>query len=78
MENIKKKNSLEFEFEGKTVEEAVNKAVAALNVQKKDLKVRIVSEEQMGLFGMAGVKPACIIVSAIKVTKEQKPKKKIE
>ena len=76
MENIKDKDSLEFEFEGKTVEEAVKKAVAALKIQKKDLKLRVVSEEQMGLFGMAGAKPARIIVSASKVTKDQKPKKK--
>jgi predicted RNA-binding protein Jag len=76
MENIKSKDSLEFEFEGKSVEEAVKKAVSALKVQKKDLKIKVVSEEQRGLFGMAGAKSARIIVSASKVVKEQKPKKK--
>jgi len=76
MENIKNKASLEFEFEGKTVEDAVKKAVAALKIPKKDLNIKVVSEEQMGLFGMAGAKPARIIVSASNVAKDQKPKKK--
>jgi predicted RNA-binding protein Jag len=76
MENLKNKDILEFEFEGKTVEDAVNKAVSALKVYKKDLRIKVVSEEQMGLFGMAGAKPARIIVSASKVVKDQKLKKK--
>ncbi|MFH1691873.1 MAG: Jag N-terminal domain-containing protein [Candidatus Omnitrophota bacterium] len=65
MENSKKKRikPTEFEIEGKTVEEAVEKAVNLLKVNKKDLRVRVLSEEKKGLFGMEGSKPAKIIVS---------------
>ena len=76
MENLKIKNSLEFEFEGKTVEEAVKKAVDALKVERKNLNISVVSEEQKGLFGMAGAKPARIIVTFTRVIKDQKSKKK--
>ena len=76
MENIKSKNSLEFEFDGKTVEEAVKKAVDALKVEKKSLNIKVVSEEQKGLFGMAGAKPARIIVTFTKVNKSSVNKKK--
>lgn len=75
MENSKKKliKSVELEIEGKTVEEAVEKAVNSLKVDKKDLKVRVVSEEKKGLFGMEGSKPAKIRVSVIR--KPSAPKK---
>jgi spoIIIJ-associated protein len=52
-----------FEFEGSSVEEAITKAIAKMGVAREDLSVRIVSEEQKGLFGMQGAKPAKIIVS---------------
>ncbi len=57
MENIKNK-IVEVEVEGKTVEEAVKKAAFLLKVPKEQLKIKIVSEEQGGLFGMPGAKPA--------------------
>jgi spoIIIJ-associated protein len=72
MENIKKKN-LAVEVEGKTLEEAVKKAVSLLNVPKEQVKIEILSEEQKGLFGMQGAKPAKIRASAIA---QQTPKKK--
>lgn len=62
MENIKAKA---IEFEGKTVEEAVDKAMAALKVPRSQLKIKIVSEEQRGLFGMEGAKPAKIRASVM-------------
>lgn len=64
MENSKKKHikPVEFEIEGKTVEEAVEKAVNLLKVNKKYLKIRVLSEEKKGLFGMEGSKPAKIRV----------------
>ncbi|MBI5873210.1 MAG: Jag N-terminal domain-containing protein [Candidatus Omnitrophica bacterium] len=62
MENIKDK-SVELEVEGRTVEEAVGKATSLLKVSKNQLKVKVLSEEQKGLFGMPGAKPAKIRVS---------------
>lgn len=53
------------EVEGKTVEEAVKKALALLKVPKKQLKIEVLSEEQKGLFGMEGAKPAKIHVTVI-------------
>ncbi|MFH0753483.1 MAG: Jag N-terminal domain-containing protein [Candidatus Omnitrophota bacterium] len=51
-----------FEFEGKTVEDAILKAMVSLNVPRETLKIKIVCEEQRGLFGMEGVKQAKIKV----------------
>jgi spoIIIJ-associated protein len=64
MENIKSKNII-MEIEGKTVEEAVKKALSMLKVPKSQLKIKVLSEEQKGLFGMQGAKPAKISVSVI-------------
>ncbi len=50
------------EFEGGTVEEAIKKAVTALNVTREAIVVKIVCEEKKGLFGMDGAKPAKIKV----------------
>lgn len=54
------------EFEGNTLDEAINKAVQALGVPKKKLNIKIVCEEKRGLFGMQGAKTA-----KIKVTTKQ-------
>jgi predicted RNA-binding protein Jag len=51
------------EFEGNTVEAAIKKAVKALNVPRETLNIKLVCEEQRGLFGMAGVKAAKIKVT---------------
>ena len=48
------------EFEGNTIDEAINKAVAKLGVPKNKLDVKIVCEEKRGLFGMRGAKTAKI------------------
>ncbi len=64
MENIRKKN-IAVEVDGKTIEEAVKKALAHLNVPREQVKITILSEEQKGLFGMQGAKPAKIRVSVI-------------
>ena len=50
------------EFEGTTVEEAINKAVAELRVPKEKMNVKVVCEEKRGLFGMRGAKLAKIKV----------------
>lgn len=51
------------EFEGDTVEEAINKAVVKLGVSKSRLDIKIVCEEKRGLFGMHGAKQAKIKVT---------------
>ena len=51
-----------FEFEGSTVEAAIKKAVDTLNVSRETLLVKVVCEEQRGLFGMEGAKLAKIKV----------------
>ncbi|MDD5019675.1 MAG: Jag N-terminal domain-containing protein [Candidatus Omnitrophica bacterium] len=68
MENI----TNEIEVEGRTVEEAVKKAVSILKVPRKNLKIKVVAEEQKGLFGMGGAKPAKILAGV--ATKSSKKK----
>ncbi len=51
------------EFEGITIEEAIKKALQELKVSRDKVKIEVLSEEQKGLFGMAGAKPAKIRVS---------------
>jgi spoIIIJ-associated protein len=63
------KNSIE--VEGKTIEEAVNQALQALQLPRNKVKIEIISEEQKGLFGMAGAKPAKVRVSVIKAKREK-------
>jgi len=50
------------EFEGKTLEIAIKKAEDALNVSRETLDIKVVCEEQRGLFGMEGAKLAKIKV----------------
>jgi spoIIIJ-associated protein len=51
------------EFEGNTVDDAIQKAVLKLGVPKNKLDIKIVCEEKRGLFGMQGAKTAKIKVS---------------
>ena len=67
-----KENEKYIEFEGKTVEEAIKKAVEALNVAREGIKVKVVCEEKRGLFGMDGAKPAKIkVILKEKITEGQ-------
>ena len=60
------------DFEGNNVEEAICKAEHAFGVSRETLEIKIVCEEQKGLFGMRGAKPAKIKVkSASRETKNQ-------
>ncbi len=60
---MKKVNYIE--VEGKTVEEAVEKALKELKLPRNRVKIESLSEEKKGLFGMAGSKPAKVRVSVI-------------
>ncbi|MCK9432089.1 MAG: Jag N-terminal domain-containing protein [Candidatus Omnitrophica bacterium] len=53
------------EVEGKTVEEAIEKALQELQLPRNRVKIESLSEEKKGLFGMPGAKPAKIRVSVI-------------
>jgi len=57
------------DIEGVTVEDAIKKALAILNVTREEIVVKVVAEEQKGLFGMEGAKPAKIKVSLKKTKK---------
>lgn len=61
---------ISIEVEGKTVEEAVKKALQELRLPRDKVKIEVLSEEEKGLFGMPGAKPAKVRVSTIK-TKEE-------
>ena len=48
------------EFEGKTVEEAIEKAVQFFNVAQEKLSIEVISDASQGLFGLLGSKKAKI------------------
>lgn len=54
------------EVEGITVEDAIKKALKALKLPRDKVKIQVLAEEEKGLFGMAGAKPAKVRVSTIK------------
>ena len=55
--------SKSIEVEGVTVEDAIKTALTLLNATRDEVLVKVVCEEQKGLFGMKGAKPAKIKVS---------------
>mgnify|MGYP003394541189 CR=1 FL=1 len=50
------------EVEGRTVEEAVKNALKELKLPRDKVKIEVLSEEEKGLFGMPGAKPAKVKV----------------
>ena len=60
---MNKKESKSLEVEGKTVEDAVKKALKELKLSRERVKIEVLSEEVRGLFGMEGVKPAKVRVT---------------
>lgn len=54
------------EVEGKTIAEAIKKALKELKLPRDKVKIEVLSEEEKGLFGMPGAKPAKVRVSMIK------------
>jgi spoIIIJ-associated protein len=59
------REKLSLEVEGKTIEEAIKKALKELKVPREKVKIEVLSEEKKGLFGMPGAKPAKIRVTSI-------------
>ena len=60
------------EFEGKAVENAVQKASEELNIPKDKLKYNVVSHGSSGIFGLVGVKKAKICVFLPEAVEEEK------
>ena len=59
------------ETEGKTPEEAIEKALAILRVTRNEVRIKILSEEEKGLFGMDGARPARVRATVIKKSQKQ-------
>jgi spoIIIJ-associated protein len=62
------------EFEDKSVEKAVSKACAELNIKKEKLKHDVISYGSSGIFGLVGTKKARIRVEVPDVEKDAPPK----
>lgn len=60
---MKAKSSIE--VEGKTIEEAIKKALKELKLPRSKVKIEVLAEEEKGLFGMPGAKLAKIKVSVL-------------
>ena len=56
-------NLKSIDVEGATVEDAIKKALEILGVSRDEVNVKVVCEEQKGLFGMEGAKTAKIKVT---------------
>ena len=59
------KKTKSIEAEGKTVEEAIEKALKVLKLPRNCVKIESLSEEKKGLFGMPGAKPAKVRVTVV-------------
>lgn len=59
---VKKDHIKHIEVSGNTVKEAINSALKQLGVTRDRVDIRILAEEQKGLFGMKGAKQAKIKV----------------
>jgi spoIIIJ-associated protein len=64
---MKKPSSVE--VEGKTIQEAVEKALKELKANRNEVKIEILCDEEKGLFGMQGAKLAKVRVSLFKIEK---------
>ena len=62
MKNTSMQNIVDIEIQGRTIEEAVRKALKQLKVKREQVRIEVVSEGESGLFGMHGAKPAKIRV----------------
>ena len=63
--NDGKEPVLNADFEANTVEEAVEAALAELNIPRENIKIQILTEGKKGLFGMEGAKKAKIRVTIL-------------
>jgi spoIIIJ-associated protein len=66
------------EFEGKTVDEALEKAVEFFNVPKEKISIEVISDGSQGLFGLIGSKKAKIKASLIMRDSVEEKKEKAQ
>lgn len=62
---------MSLEVEGNTIEEAIKKALTELKLKRSQVTIEVLAEEEKGLFGMPGAKPAKIRVSLRTKDKEK-------
>ncbi len=62
------------EIEAKTTQEAIRIALEKLKVKKEDVEIKILREENKGLFGMDGAEPDKIKVSIKKTPDDRESK----
>lgn len=65
---------LNIEVEGQTVKEAVRKALQKLKVSRSQVKIEVLSEEEKGLFGMPGARPAKVRITLLNDKEESSEK----
>jgi len=51
------------EVKGATVKDAIEKALKKLNVSRDQIEVKVLSEENKGLFGMRGARSARVRIT---------------
>lgn len=56
---------ISIEVEGKSLKEAVAKALRQLKLPRDKVKIEVLSEEEKGLFDMPGARPAKVRATAI-------------
>jgi len=74
MENSKKSKSKpgelrSIEIEGRSPAEAIEKALSILKITRGSVRVKILVEEERGLFGMEGARPAKVKVTLLRKKK---------
>ena len=62
------------EVEGKTIKEAINKALQKLNATEQEVTIEVLKEEQKGLFGMQGAETAKVRVTLDPKVSPQPPR----
>lgn len=63
------RDKFSIEVEDKTVKGAIKKALAKLNLPRQRVKIEVLCEEEKGLFGMPGAKPAKVRASIKETSK---------
>ena len=68
----------EFDFAGKTVQEAIENGLKELGLAREDVEVKVLSEGKTGLFGLMGASPAKVKLFTGKAVAGQAAKKRDE
>jgi spoIIIJ-associated protein len=66
-----------FEEEGKTVEDAINKALTKYQVDRKEIDIQVLDQGSKGFLGLIGSRPAKVRITVKDVVVEKREKKGI-